>query len=78
MDFANDGNQWVIDCDTFLKDGHHGVPRYQRLAVEVICSSGHEPEEENGAFVHGLESVSEDICWRDDNFRHLVALQISF
>lgn len=62
MDFANDGNQQVIDFDTFRKDDHHGVPRYQRLAVEEIYSSGHEAEAESVAFVRGLGSVSENIC----------------
>jgi hypothetical protein len=62
MGCANDENQQVIDFDTFLKDGHHGVPRYRRLAVEEIYFSGHEAEEESVVFVRGLESVSENIC----------------
>ncbi|GAM40646.1 hypothetical protein TCE0_039r13152 [Talaromyces pinophilus] len=62
MDFANDGIQQVIGFDTFRKDDHHGVPRYQRLAVEETYSSGHEAEEGSVAFVLGLGSVTENIC----------------
>ena len=62
MGFASDGTQLGIDFDTFRKDDYHGVPRYQRLAMEEIYFAGHEAEEESVAFVRDLESASENIC----------------
>lgn len=62
VDSANDGNQEAIGFDTFLKDDHHGVPRYRRLTVEVIYFSDHEAEEGSEVFVRDLEIVNENIC----------------